>query len=100
MRTSQKLVLDRAQTALAMLRGISTKAIVALVAFTVLGIAGIYYATTINSDLPMTDGSSVAMIIGVTFTLILGVGLMSLIFFSSRKGYDEPPDVESNERRD
>jgi ABC-type amino acid transport system permease subunit len=100
MRTSQKMVLDKAQTALAMLGGLSIKVIVTLVAFTGLGIVGIYFATTINSDLPLSDSGALAMIVGVTLTLILGVGLMSLIFFSSRNGYDEPPDVQSDERRD
>jgi hypothetical protein len=63
-----------------------------------LGIVGIYFATTINSDLPLSDSGSFAMFIGVTFTLILGVGLMSLIFFSSRNGFDEPPEVQSDGR--
>jgi len=40
------------------------------------------------------------MIVGVTFTLILGVGLMSLIFFSSRNGFDEPPDVQLDGTRE
>lgn len=96
MGTSPKLVLDRAQSALALLRGLSTRAIVTLVACIGLGIAGIYYATTINSDIPLSDAGSLALIIGVTFTLILGVGLMALIFFSSRNGFDEPPDVRSD----
>jgi hypothetical protein len=34
----------------------------------------------------------VAMILGVVLTLALGIGLMSLVFFSSRRGYDD--DVE------
>jgi hypothetical protein len=25
------------------------------------------------------------------FSLVIGVGLMALLFFSSRRGYDEPP---------
>ena len=96
MRTSQKLVLDRAQSALVMLGGISTKAIVTLVFCIGLGIAGIYFATMINSDIPLSGSGSVALIIGVTFGLIVGIGLMALIFFSSRNGFDEPPDVQSD----
>src|SRR5262245_40194555 len=96
MRTSQKMVLDRAQVALAMLSGISVKAIITLVVCTGLGSVGIYFATTINSDIPLSGSGSLALIIGVTFTLILGVGLMALIFFSSRNGFDEPPDVHSD----
>ena len=94
MRSAQKMVLHRAQDALAMLGGISTKAIVTLAVCIGLGIVGIYYATTINSDLPLSDGGSLALVIGVIFSLVVGVGLMALIFFSSRNGFDEPPDVE------
>jgi hypothetical protein len=31
-----------------------------------------------------------ALILGAIFTLIVGCGLMALVFYSSRKGYDEP----------
>jgi hypothetical protein len=31
------------------------------------------------------------MAIGIVFSLVVGVGLMALVFYSSRAGYDEPP---------
>lgn len=34
------------------------------------------------------------MILGIVFSLVVGVGLMGLVFYSSRKGYDEPPERE------
>ena len=30
-----------------------------------------------------------AMILGIVFTLVVGCGLMALMFYSSRHGYDE-----------
>ena len=36
----------------------------------------------------------IALILGVVVTLAVGIGLMSLIFISSRWGYDDPPDKQ------
>jgi len=33
----------------------------------------------------------IALSLGVVVTLGLGVGLMTLVFISNRRGYDEPP---------
>ena len=49
-----------------------------------------------NADVP-TSGY-VAMAFGVIFSLIVGIGLMALIFYSSRNGYDEPPVVVPEQR--
>jgi len=38
-----------------------------------------------------------AMTLGIIFSLLVGVGLMSLVFYSSRKGYDRSAE---RERRD
>lgn len=40
---------------------------------------------------PMSIHQRIAMILGIVFTCLVGFGLMGLIFFSSREGYDEPP---------
>ena len=56
-----------------------------LVAAAVVGYLG---WTSIDTSVP-TSGY-VAMALGVIFSLVVGVGLMTLIFYSSRKGYDEP----------
>lgn len=34
----------------------------------------------------------VALVLGVAFALLLGVGLMILVFISARRGYDDGPD--------
>lgn len=38
---------------------------------------------------PMPATGYVAMALGVVFSLVLGIGLMALLFYSSRHGYDE-----------
>ncbi len=39
---------------------------------------------------PMPAVGYVAMILGVVISLLVGCGLMALLFYSSRHGYDEP----------
>jgi len=41
-------------------------------------------------DAKISTAGWVAMALGVLVTLALGVGLMALVFISSRRGYDEP----------
>jgi hypothetical protein len=38
---------------------------------------------------PMPTAGYVAMILGIVFSLLIGCGLMALLFYSSRYGYDE-----------
>ena len=40
---------------------------------------------------------AIAMILGVLFTIVIGAGLMGLIFYSSRRGYDDAATVESTD---
>lgn len=39
---------------------------------------------------PMPRIGYIAMILGIFFSLLIGCGLMVLVFYSSRHGYDEP----------
>lgn len=39
---------------------------------------------------PMPTGGYIAMALGIVFSLVVGVGLMMLVFYSNRRGYDEP----------
>jgi hypothetical protein len=52
------------------------------------GVIG-YLGWTIG-DADVSTSGYIAMALGVIFSLVFGVGLMALIFYSSRKGYDEP----------
>jgi hypothetical protein len=41
----------------------------------------------------MPAGLWAAMILGVLFSVVIGAGLMGLVFYSSRRGYDERASV-------
>lgn len=71
--------------------GRSTWTIVAVAAGSVVAVAvviGIVWAELGDSD--MSGAGWGAMVLGIVVTLALGVGLMSLVFISNRRGYDEP----------
>jgi hypothetical protein len=38
---------------------------------------------------PMPTQGYIAMWLGIVFSFLVGTGLMGLVFYSSRKGYDE-----------
>ncbi len=40
-------------------------------------------------DSEISAGGWVAMVLGVLIAMALGIGLMALVFISSRRGYDE-----------
>jgi hypothetical protein len=40
-------------------------------------------------DVQMSVHGYVAMILGIVFSLVIGCGLMALMFYSSRHGYDD-----------
>jgi hypothetical protein len=43
----------------------------------------------LESDVEMSGHGYAAMAIGIVASLVVGIGLMALVFYSSRKGYDE-----------
>jgi len=51
----------------------------------------VYLGWTYAGDADVPTSGYVALAIGVIFSLAVGFGLMALVFYSSRKGYDEPP---------
>jgi uncharacterized membrane protein len=46
-------------------------------------------AWTEVSGPPMPAAGYAAMILGIVFSLVVGCGLMALLFYSSRHGYDD-----------
>jgi flagellar basal body-associated protein FliL len=55
-------------------------------------IVTIVWATTVwtsSNDVPMSKHGWIALGLGTLFSLVIGCGLMALMFFSSRSGHDE-----------
>lgn len=73
-------------------RGALGTILVAVPLFAILA-AAIWYAASAWLSLsgpPMPATGYVALALGVVFSLLIGCGLMALLFYSSRHGYDEP----------
>jgi len=49
-------------------------------------------------DMPL--GLYIAMAMGILFSILIGSGLMALVFYSSRHGYDDPPNHPSEDDSD
>ena len=49
---------------------------------------------------PMPASGHIAMWLGIIFSLLIGCGLMALMFFSSRRGYDEQASRHDIDRAD
>lgn len=48
---------------------------------------------------PVPTEGYVAMALGIVFSLVVGIGLMALVFYSSRHGYDAPPNLGSTDKK-
>jgi hypothetical protein len=46
---------------------------------------------TLDQSITIPSYGYAAIILGILISVAVGVGLMALIFYSSRYGYDEPP---------
>jgi hypothetical protein len=72
--------------------------LVALLAILAGAAAYAYLGLTAPGE-PMPTQGWIALTLGVAFSLIVGIGLMALVFYSSRHGYDEASQF-GPERRD
>jgi hypothetical protein len=52
-----------------------------------------YSAMTVEGE-PLPPEGYLALALGAGFSLLVGIGLMVLLFVSSRRGYDEPPNFK------
>ena len=81
------------------LEGLSRGAVLLLAVLVALLFAAIVFAvsvwTSAEAELPPFIWAALAG--GVLFSLVVGVGLMALVFYSSRAGYDEAPKLENDQ---
>jgi len=66
--------------------GVLIAALVAILAASVYFAFGLWNSVDFGG---IPASGYVAMALGIAFSLIVGVGLMALLFYSSRHGYDE-----------
>ena len=59
-----------------------------------------HYGWVSAGDVTMPAWGWLMMGLGIFFTLVIGGGLMILIFYSSRAGYDEAPQIEYDDGSD
>ena len=70
--------------------------IIPLVALLAASVWFAFYAWTAIEGPPMPVEGHVAMWLGIVFSLVIGCGLMALVFYSSRAGYDD--EAAQNDR--
>lgn len=70
---------------------IGSIALVIFLGIMLLGVGYFAYEGLAVGEGPVPNDFYIAMTLGVVFSLVVGIGLMALVFYSSSKGYDEPP---------
>ena len=66
--------------------------VLALIALVLLTIAWAISAWSIGGDIEMGKHGWIALGLGTFFSLLIGCGLMALMFYSSRSGHDDAAD--------
>jgi hypothetical protein len=69
---------------------IGTSIVLAVLVLLLVAAAVIGYLGWTSTDTSVPISGYIAMAFGVIFSLAVGIGLMALLFYSSRAGYDEP----------
>lgn len=67
-------------------------ALLVMLALAAFGIHWAWNATNGVDDVAMDENGWIALGLGSLFSLVIGCGLMALMFYSSRRGYDESAD--------
>jgi cation transporter-like permease len=68
-----------------------TFAIIVALIIILVGVGAYAYIGLSNGGEPLPADGLIALIVGAFFSIVVGCGLMALVFYSSRRGYDEPP---------
>jgi TRAP-type C4-dicarboxylate transport system permease small subunit len=68
-----------------------------LLALLAAALAFAYYGWTYDTGEGMPISLWVPMGLGIFFSLVVGCGLMALVFYSSRKGYDEAANIQERD---
>jgi len=79
------------------------QALLVAILFTMLVFAVVWATMAWTSeDVEMSVHGWIALALGTIFSLLIGCGLMALMFYSNRTGYDEvaTPDVYDRQRDD
>ena len=63
--------------------------IVILLALAAIAVWTGFVGWNLEADVEMSGHGYAAMAIGIVASLVVGIGLMTLVFYSSRRGYDE-----------
>jgi len=67
-------------------------AMIVMLGLAAFGISWAWDATNGVDDAAMDENGWIALGLGSFFSLAIGCGLMALMFFSSRRGYDDAAD--------
>jgi hypothetical protein len=78
-------------------RNLATALVLAVLLGLLVAVSWSMYRVWVHFDTPMSVHGWIALVLGVVFSLIVGIGLMALMFVSSRRGYDEPPTFRRDE---
>jgi hypothetical protein len=70
---------------------IGTTALLVSLGVMLLGAGYLTYEGLTFGEGPLPPDFRIAMTLGTVFSLVVGIGLMALVFYSNRRGYDEPP---------
>jgi hypothetical protein len=69
---------------------LATWTVIAVLSLLLIAAGVLAYQGWNSTDADVPASGYVALAFGVIFSLAFGIGLMALVFYSSRAGYDEP----------